>query len=64
MKEVITEAIIDSLKVLPFLFITFLLIEVFEHKFSNKSKKAVEKSGKLGPLFLNVDSVLQQLIYM
>lgn len=39
MKEVITEAIIDSLKVLPFLFITFLLIEVFEHKFSNKSKK-------------------------
>ena len=60
MKEVITEAIIDSLKVLPFLFITFLLIEVFEHKFSNKSKKAVEKSGKLGPLIGSLLGIIPQ----
>lgn len=60
MKEVITEAIIDSLKVLPFLFITFLLIEVFEHKFSNKSKKAVEKSDKLGPLIGSLLGIIPQ----
>ncbi|MGN0993346.1 MAG: putative manganese transporter [Bacilli bacterium] len=50
MKEVITETLIDSFKLLPFLFITFLIIELFEHKLSKKSKNAITNSGKLGPL--------------
>lgn len=51
MLEIIYDTIIDSLKLLPFLFITFLLMEYFEHKMKNKNKKIIEKAGKLGPLF-------------
>lgn len=50
MKEVITETLIDSFKLLPFLFVTFLIIELFEHKLSKKSKNAITNSGKFGPL--------------
>jgi len=50
MLDVILETILDSLKILPFLFIAFLIIELIEHKFSKKSLKAIEKSGKFGPL--------------
>jgi len=50
MKEAIMETIIDNLKLLPFLFISFLIIEFFEHKLTTKSQKTIEKSGKLGPL--------------
>ena len=50
MKEVIIETLIDALKLLPFLFIAFLLLEFIEHKLSKKNKKIVEKSGKLGPV--------------
>ena len=41
----------EVLLLIPFLFIAFLIIEVIEHKLTNKSKKIIEKSGKLGPLF-------------
>jgi len=51
MKEIILETIIDSLKLIPFLFVAFLIIELIEHKFSKKQIKLVEKSGKFGPLF-------------
>jgi len=51
MTEVIIEAIIDSIKLLPFLFITYLLMEYLEHKTSEKSKNIIKKSGKFGPIF-------------
>ena len=50
MKEIIIETIMDSLKILPFLFITFLIMEFFEHKMNNKTKNSIKKAGKLGPL--------------
>lgn len=39
MLEVIEDALIDSVKLLPFLFITYLIMEYIEHKTSDKSKK-------------------------
>lgn len=48
MKEVVLETIIDSLKLLPFLFITFIIIEIIEHKVNNK--KMIIKAGKFGPI--------------
>ena len=50
MKEIIIETIVDSIKLIPFLFVAFLIIELIEHKFSKKEKKLVEKSGRFGPL--------------
>ena len=60
MKEIIIDTLIDSVKLLPFLFITFLLIELFEHKFSDKSKKVVEKSGKFGPFIGSLLGIIPQ----
>ena len=50
MKEIILDTLIDALKLLPFLFITFLIMEYIEHKFSEKSKDKISKSGKYGPV--------------
>ena len=48
--HVFLHSFVDSLKILPFLFIAFLIIELIEHKFSEKSKKIIENSGKFGPV--------------
>ena len=48
MLEVLEDALIDSIKLLPFLFITYLIMEYIEHKTSDKAKKAIKKSGKFG----------------
>lgn len=50
MKDIIIDTLIDTLKLVPFLFIAFLILELFEHKFSKKTIKVVEKSGKYGPI--------------
>ena len=50
MKEIIFEAVLDSVKLIPFLFVAFLIIELIEHKFSKKQLKLIEKSGKFGPI--------------
>lgn len=48
MFEVVLDTIIDTLKLLPFLFIAFLIIELIEHKLD--SNKIIKKSGKFGPI--------------
>ena len=50
MIDVIKDAILDSVKLLPFLFIVYLIMEYIEHKASNKTARAIEKAGKAGPL--------------
>lgn len=50
MMDVIKDTTFDTLKLIPFLFITFLLMEYIEHKFSKKSKKKLAKAGKFGPI--------------
>ncbi len=49
MLEVVLDTIIDSVKLLPFLFIAYLIMEYIEHKISEKSKEKIKKSGKFGP---------------
>lgn len=50
MLDIIIDTIIDVLKLIPFLFIAFLLIEVLEHKLTNKNKNIITKSKKIGPV--------------
>ena len=50
MKEIILDTLIDGAKLIPFLFFAFLIIELIEHKFSNKTKKIISKSGRFGPI--------------
>ncbi|MCI6165549.1 MAG: arsenic efflux protein [Lachnospira sp.] len=48
--DVILDTLIDGVKLLPFLFLTYLAMEYIEHKVSGKTKAAIKKSGKAGPL--------------
>lgn len=60
MKDIIIDTLIDTLKLVPFLFIAFLLIELFEHKFSKRSIKVVESSGKYGPILGSILGIIPQ----
>lgn len=60
MLEVIQEAIIDSIKLLPFLFITYLIMEYIEHKTKEKTRETIKKSGKIGPLIGSVLGIVPQ----
>lgn len=48
--EALKETSLDTIKIIPFLFITYLIMEYIEHKTGDKVKTTIEKSGKFGPL--------------
>ncbi|MBR5202521.1 MAG: arsenic efflux protein [Clostridia bacterium] len=48
--DIIIDSLIDTLKVLPFLFIAFLVIEFLEHKAQDKIKHLFTRVGALGPI--------------
>jgi len=48
--DIFLDALIDSIKLLPFLFIAYLIMEYIEHKTNKKVENLVKKSGKCGPL--------------
>ena len=50
MLHVLEHALEDSVKLIPFLFVTYLIMEYLEHKTSNKHKENMKKSGKWGPV--------------
>lgn len=50
MKEVIIDSLIDVLKLIPFLFIAFLILEYIEHKMNKKNEKLLVNNKKTGPL--------------
>ena len=60
MLEILSHTIIDTIKLLPFLFITYLIMEYIEHKTSNKAKETIKKSGKFGPFFGSLLGIVPQ----
>lgn len=46
----ILDALIDTLKILPFLFLTYWVMEKVEHRMGQRSKDMIRRSGKIGPL--------------
>lgn len=60
MKEVILDTIIDSLKLIPFLLVAFIIIELLEHKLNNKTKNIITKSKKIGPIIGSLLGVIPQ----
>ena len=48
--DVVFDTIIDSVKLLPFLFLTYLAMEYLEHKTSARTKKFVRILARLGLL--------------
>jgi len=48
--DVLADSVIDTLKLIPFLFVTYLAMEALEHFASNKVKETVERAGAAGPV--------------
>ncbi len=60
MLEVVLDTLKDSIKLLPFLFVAYLMMEYIEHKTSNKTKQIVQKSGKFGPALGSILGIFPQ----
>lgn len=60
MLELIEDTLIDSIKLLPFLFITYLIMEYIEHKTSQKARETIKKAGKYGPIIGSTLGVFPQ----
>lgn len=56
----ILHTLIDTAKVLPFLFLTYLLMEFLEHKAGGAPERWLRGSGKVGPLVGGALGVLPQ----
>ena len=50
MLDVIKDSLLDLLKIIPFLFVAFLLLEYIEHKMSKKNEKVLTNNKKIGPI--------------
>lgn len=48
--DVLADSVIDTLKLIPFLLVTYLAMEALEHFASNKVREAVERAGAAGPV--------------
>ena len=60
MWDAILDCLIDTVKLIPFLLITYIIMEFIEHKTSHKTKDAIKKSGHFGPLIGGILGVVPQ----
>lgn len=58
--EILQDTAIDSIKLIPFLFVTYLIMEYIEHKTSKKVKEKIKKSGKYGPILGGIVGIFPQ----
>ncbi len=60
MLDVLLDTVIDSIKLIPFLFLSYLLIEYIEHKSSKTLEKVLKNSGKFGPVIGAILGIVPQ----
>lgn len=60
MLDIITDTLLDSVKLLPFLFLTYLAMELLEHKAGGKLLKRISVVDKAGPILGAVFGVVPQ----
>lgn len=58
--DVIADTLTDALKILPFLFVTYLVMEYIEHKAGDKAEEMVQKAGRFGPFIGSILGVVPQ----
>ena len=56
----LTDALLDTLKILPFLFLTYLIMEWLEHKTGSRTQAAIRRAGKMGPFFGGILGIFPQ----
>ena len=60
MADVLLDTVIDCLKILPFLFLTYVLMELLEHRAGDRAIRLMDSAGKLGPVIGGVLGVVPQ----
>ena len=58
--HVIMDAVGDTLRLVPFLFLTYLVMEYLEHKTQDTTQLMIRRAGKLGPLIGGIAGVFPQ----
>lgn len=64
MEEIVAELLLDtagdSVKLLPFLLVTYILMELLEHHAGGRTKKRIYHAGKAGPLWGGLLGIVPQ----
>ncbi len=60
MREILLDSLSDSVKLLPFLFLTYLLMEFLEHHAGSAATRHLEAAGKFGPVWGGLLGVIPQ----
>jgi hypothetical protein len=58
--DIFLEACIDTIKLVPFLFITYLIMEWLEHKTGSRTQAVIRKAGRTGPFFGGILGIFPQ----
>lgn len=60
MNEILHEVVHDTLPMIPFLFITYLLMEFIEHRTNDQFQKKIKNARKLGPFVGSLFGIVPQ----
>ena len=60
MLDCLLDGLLDTLKILPYLLVTFILLEFLEHKLTKKNEKVLSKAKKGGPILGGLLGALPQ----
>lgn len=60
MRQVIQETLIDTLKLIPFLFLAYLAMEYLEHRTGEKAQKLIRRAGRSGPILGGLLGIVPQ----
>lgn len=60
LSDCLLDALIDTAKIFPVLFLAYLVMEFLEHKMSDKTDRAIKKAGAAGPFIGALFGVIPQ----
>ena len=58
--DVIKDSLIDSIRLVPFLFVTYVIMEFLEHKAGDKMQAVIRGAGKGGPVIGGILGIFPQ----
>lgn len=60
MMDILLDTVLDSVKLIPFLFLTYLVMEALEHSTGKKVQGVIRNAGKVGPLWGGLLGIVPQ----
>lgn len=58
--DALADALNDTVKLIPFLFVTYVIMEWLERRTGDKSVRTLSKVGRMGPVFGGIVGVVPQ----